>query len=414
MSKTPLDVKAIQKDFPILRKDVHGNRLVYLDNAATSQKPEAVLQTITDFYSNHNANVHRALHTLSQEATEAYEGTRSQVAKWINAKHDQEIIFTRGTTEAANLVMNAWAKFNISKGDTILVTRMEHHSNLVPWQALANEVGAELEILELNDRFEFDLDQLNKLLKKKPKLFAFSMMSNVLGITTPVKELSSLAKLSGAKVFIDAAQGAAHAPIDVQDWEHVDFVAFSAHKMCGPTGVGVLWGRKDLLEEMNPFQFGGDMIDDVGDKRATWNDLPWKFEAGTPNFEGVVAFGAALRYLEKLGMNKVFEHEKALIGYTLDRVQSNFPEMQILGPDEALENRGGVLSFQMKGFHPQDLASALDMQGIAVRTGHHCTMPLHRKFGCEGSCRASFYIYNDFDDADAFIEGLLKAKKMLG
>ncbi|HEY8279489.1 MAG TPA: cysteine desulfurase [Bdellovibrionota bacterium] len=402
-----------RRDFPILSREVRGKPLVYLDNAATTQKPLQVIEAQSRVYREQNANVHRGVHFLSQETTDAYEKSRRKIARHLGVKDDAEIIFTRGTTEAINLVALAWGRANIGQGDKVVVTRMEHHSNFVPWQSVAIEKQAEFVIWEIEKDFTLDLNKLESILKSgRVKVLAFTAMSNVLGTVNPVVEISALAKKYGALVIVDAAQAMAHLPVDLRDWKDVDFVAFSAHKMCGPTGIGVLWGRRKILEAMPPFQFGGDMILQVGDDKTSWNELPWKFEAGTPNYGDSIAFGAALDYLAEVGMDKVHAYESALVSYGKQKLLS-IPGIKVLAPENS-KVHGGVLSFTAEHVHPHDLATFLDAEGIAIRAGHHCAQPLMRKLGVVATNRASFYFYNLPSEVDRLAEVMKAALEYFG
>ncbi|MGQ0644242.1 MAG: cysteine desulfurase [Elusimicrobiota bacterium] len=403
-----LDVAKIRKDFPILQRKIHGKPLVYLDNAATTQKPLPVINALTDFYRNTNANVHRGVHTLSEEATAQMEAARGRVARFIGADDPAEIIFTRNATESINLVAHAWGRKNLKAGDEILITEMEHHSNLVPWQMLAQAAGAALRYIPVT-RPEglLDLSGLDGLLTGKTKILAFTHMSNVLGTINPAAELARKAHAAGALVLLDAAQSVPHMPVSVKELD-CDFLVFSAHKMLGPTGVGVLWGRRALLEAMDPFLGGGDMIEQVFADRSTWNALPYKFEAGTPNFTGVVAFGQAIEYLESLGMDAVRAHERELTAYAL-KTLSAFPGLTLYGPSDA-DRRGGAVAFNMEGIHSHDVGTIVDREGVAIRVGHHCCQVLMRKFDVAGTARASFYIYNTREDVDALAAALRKVE----
>ncbi len=401
-----LNAKAIQKDFPILSREINGKRLVYLDNAATSQKPQSVIEAEKAFYEQSNSNIHRGIHTLSEEATKQYEAVREKVAAFIGAGSTESIIFTRNTTEAINLVAWSWARKNLKPGNEILLTAMEHHSNLVPWQLVAQATGAKLLFVPLTPDGQLDLKAFARLLSRRTKLVSFTAMSNALGTLTPVKEITQKAHAVGAKVLVDAAQAVAHAPLKVSDIQ-CDFLAFSAHKMLGPTGVGVLYGRPEILNEMDPFLGGGDMILEVWRDHATWNELPWKFEAGTPNIAGVIAFGAAIDYLNKIGMASIRQHEKELTAYALAELQKD-PHVTIYGPKDA-EKQGGVISFNYGTIHPHDVGTLLDREGIAIRAGHHCCQPLMRDYGISGTNRASFYIYNTKEDIDALVAAIKKA-----
>jgi cysteine desulfurase/selenocysteine lyase len=406
-----LDITAIRQDFPILKREVHGRPLVYLDNAATTQKPQVVIDALVDYYTNHNANIHRGLHVLAEEATDMYERTRVKAARFINAPDSHEIVFTRNTTESINLVAHGWGRKFIQAGDEIVLTGMEHHSNLVPWQMLAQATGARLVFLSVSDEGTLDLDEARQKINSRTKLVSVVHMSNVLGTINPVEALAELAHANNALMLVDAAQSVPHMPVDVQQLG-CDFLAFSAHKMAGPTGVGVLWARADILEAMDPFLGGGDMIRIVKLEESTWNDIPYKFEAGTPNIADVVAFGSAFDYLSALGMDAVREHEIALTRYALDRM-SVLDDMTIYGPRDA-EARGGVVAFNFGDIHPHDLGQVLDSYGIAVRAGHHCAQPLMRRYDVAATARASFYIYNEEREVDALIEGLHSAAEFFG
>lgn len=401
------DVMKIREDFPVLSRKVYDKPLVYLDNAATSQKPRQVIDALVDYYENSNANVHRGVHHLSQEATDLYERARVKVAKFINAREPEEIVWTRNTTESINLVAHTWAKANIRQGDEIVVTPMEHHSNLVPWQRVAAEKGATLRILPLAPDATLDLDDIDDYITPRTKLLAMVHMSNGVGTINPIKELTVKAKKVGATVLVDAAQSAPHMPVDVIDLD-CDFLALSGHKMLGPTGIGVLYGRRELLEEMEPFLTGGEMVLEVWYDRATWNDLPMKFEAGTPNIADAVGLGAAVDYLQDIGMQNIRDHEIQLTRYALDAFKELEEELVMFGPDDP-EKRGGILSFHTDAVHPHDLGTFLDRDGIAVRTGHHCTMPLMRSLGVIASTRASFYLYNTEEEVDLLLDSLKRA-----
>ena len=398
-----LDVAKIRKDFPILERKVHGVPLVYLDNAATSQKPRQVIDTLVHYYENYNANIHRAVHTLGEEATAAYEGAREKVRAFINAPSAESVIFTRNTTEAINLVAYSWGRANISEGDEILLTQMEHHSNLIPWQQLAKEKGATVRYVPVTPQGTLELNGLENLFDARTKMMALPHVSNSLGTINPVDKISAEARRRGVMLLVDGAQGAPHLPIDVQAIG-ADFYAFSSHKMLGPTGVGVLYGRKELLEEMDPFLGGGEMIRKVTFEGATWNDLPWKFEAGTPNIADVIAFGTAIDYLSDLGMDNVREHETEITAYALDRMAS-IPDIILYGPPDAAQ-RGGVVSFNFPDLHPHDIGTVLDTHGVAIRSGHHCTQPLMRCLGISGTARASFYVYNTPQEVDALVDAV--------
>lgn len=399
----------VKDDFPILQKDVKGKRMIYLDSAATSQKPQSVINAINEYYSNYNANVHRGVYSLSIEATEAYEGARNKIARFINAKSDEEIVFVRNATEAINLVAYSWARTNISKGETILATEMEHHSNLVPWQLASKFVGADLDFISIDDNGLLRLEDLNRLFSSNVKLLAITHASNVLGTINNIKDIVKFAHEHGAKVIVDAAQSVPHMPVDVQDMD-CDFLAISGHKMLGPSGTGVLYAKRELLSEMEPFLSGGDMIQEVHLRSARWNDIPWKFEAGTPNVAGSIGLGVASDYLKRLDMMKVRAHEVELVDYAIERL-SLIEGLEIYGPKDP-NVRCGVVSFNLKGIHPHDVASISDSEGVAVRAGHHCAQPLMEKLGVAATTRASFYVYNTRDDIDRLIDTLEKARRI--
>jgi cysteine desulfurase/selenocysteine lyase len=405
--KIMLDVQTIRKDFPILQREVNGYPLTYLDSNATSQKPAIVIETLDRFYRTTNANVHRGIHRLSEESTTLYEEARDKVAAFINARSRKEIIFTRGTTEAINLVAYSWGRANIRRGDLILLSEMEHHSNLVPWQLLAQEKEARLEFLKVDEQGLLDLSPLDDYLAQGPKLVALVHVSNVLGTINPVAEIAAKAHQAGALVLLDGAQSVPHLPADVQRIG-CDFLAFSGHKMCAPTGVGVLYGRRELLEEMPPFLGGGDMIKKVYLRESQWAELPNKFEAGTTAIAQVIGLGAAVDYLSGLGMDQVRAHEKELTAYALQRLQ-DVEGMRIYGPRD-LDVRDGVIPFTMGTVHPHDIASLLDQVGIAIRAGHHCAMPLHDRLGVAATARASLYIYNTREEIDRLADALDRAR----
>ncbi len=406
-----ISVEQIRKDFPILQRKVRNDKnLVYLDNAATTQKPIQVINAITDFYTNHNSNIHRAVHALAEEATEAYEMTRDKIAKFLNIKDRQEIVFVRGTTEAINLVAYAWGRQNIKEGDIIVTTEYEHHSNIVPWQLLTQEKRAKLEYIAIDDNGELILDQLDQYLATgKVKLVAVSQMSNVLGTITDVAAVIAKCKKAGVRVLIDGAQSVPHMKVDL-DSLGCDFFAFSGHKMLGPTGVGVLWAKKELLEQMAPFHGGGDMIREVHKYETTWNDLPYKFEAGTPNIADVIGFAAAIDYLNNIGMDYVRAHEVEITKYALDRL-SKINGIKLYGTSD-MSKRGGVISFNFADIHPHDLATIIDEDGIAIRSGHHCAQVLMEKLDIAATSRASFYIYNTKEEVDALINSLSRAARL--
>ena len=398
-------------DFPILSREIRpGVPLVYLDSAATSQKPLAVIEAMDRYYRQSNANVHRGIHALAEEATALYEGGRDGVRRFINAASTKEVIFTRNTTEAINLVAYSWGRANIRAGDVIVYTAMEHHSNLVPWQMLAAEKGARILVIPVSDGGELDLEAFDGILAQSPRLVCVSHMSNVLGTINPVTEIAARAHAAGALVLVDAAQSVPHLAVDVQTLG-ADFVAFSGHKMCGPTGIGVLWGRQALLEEMPPFMGGGDMIRRVYLTHFQPNELPYKFEAGTPAIAEAVALGAAVDYLSGLGMEAVQAHERELVTYAIERLEE-VPGVKVYGPPA--DRRGGVAAFSLDNVHPHDVAQVLDRDGVAIRAGHHCAMPLHDRYGLPATSRASFYLYNVPADVDCLIGGLYKVKKLFG
>ncbi len=401
-----MDIKKIREDFPILNRKIRGKTLVYLDNAATTQKPRQVIEALVDFYQNHNANIHRGVHTLSDEATSMVEESRIKTAAFINAPKPETVIFTRNATEAINLVAHSWARKFLKAGDEIVLTEMEHHSNLVPWQMLAAEKQVVLRHIPMTPEGTLDLEAGRKLITAKTKLVSFTAASNALGTLIPVEKIISLAKVAGAKTLVDASQWAPHRALDVVKWD-CDFLAFSAHKMLGPTGVGVLYGKEALLEDMDPFLGGGDMISRVQLDRFTPNVLPFKFEAGTPNIADEAAFGQALDYLSAIGLDAIAAHEAALTKKAIETL-SALPGVTIYGPKD-ISQRGGVVSFNVDGLHPHDVGTALDLEGVAVRAGHHCCQPLMNKLKTPGTARASFYIYNTFEEVEALGKALDKA-----
>jgi cysteine desulfurase/selenocysteine lyase len=406
-----LNVNEIRKDFPILeRVTASGARVTYLDSTATSQKPLAVIEAMNDFYRRSNANIHRGVHTLAEESTALYEGAREKIAKFINAPSARQIIYTRNATESINLVAYSWARANLKAGDLVILTEMEHHSNLVPWHMLAAERGIELDFIPVTADGLLDLDAYRSLLARDPKLVAFTHMSNVLGTVNPAAEIIRLARDVGAVTLVDAAQSVPHLAVDVQSLD-ADFLAFSAHKMCGPTGIGALYGKASLLEATPPFLGGGDMIKEVKLRSFRPNTLPHKFEAGTPAIAEAVGFGAAVDYLTKIGMTQISEHEHAITEYALERLEE-IPGVKVFGP--SADKKGGVAAFTLEGIHPHDVAQILDRDGIAVRAGHHCAQPLHEKFGIPATSRASFYLYNTKEEVDLLVEGIYKVKKMFG
>ena len=405
MQSTESSFKNLRKDFPILKRTVRDNKpLVYLDNASTTQKPNQVIDAITDYYQNHNANIHRAVYALAEESTEAYETARDKIANFVNVKNRQEIIFVRGTTEAINLVAYAWGRSHVNEGDIIVTTEYEHHSNIVPWQLLTQEKRAKLEYIGMDDNGELNLDDLDKYLATgKVKLVTFSLMSNVLGTITDAKKIIEKCKAAGVLTLIDGAQAVPHMKVDL-DTLGCDFFAFSGHKMLAPTGVGILWVRKSVLQTMNPFHGGGDMIREVHKYETTWNELPYKFEAGTPNIADVIGFGAAIDYLTKIGMDNVRQHEIELTKYALEKF-AKIPGLQIYGTKD-IAKRGGVISFNFADVHPHDVADIIDKEGISLRSGHHCAQVLMERLNVAATSRASFYIYNTKEDVDALIDSL--------
>jgi len=405
---THMDVESIRADFPILTRQVNGHPLTYLDNAATSQKPTQVIQSLVDYYEHYNSNVHRGVHTLSIEATEAYEDARGKVQRFINAPSPESIIWTRNTSESLNLVAYTWAEANVAAGDEIVTTAMEHHSDIVPWQQLAMRKGATLKIIPETENGRLDMEKAAELITESTKIVATTHMSNVLGTVVDVKALAGVAHAVGAVILVDGAQSVPHMPVDVQALD-CDFMAFSAHKMLGPTGIGVLYGRPEILEVMPPWMFGGDMILQVSYEDASWNDLPYRFEAGTPNIADAIATGAAVDYLEDLGMDNVWAHEQKITEYALGRF-AELEGINLLGPQE-IEDKGAVISFFHDSVHSHDLGTALDQLGIAIRTGHHCAMPLIRSHGIVSAARASFYIYNTEAEVDVLIDGLKEAER---
>jgi len=405
------DVERIRRDFPILSRELRpGVPLVYLDSTATSQKPLAVIEAMDNFYRQSNANIHRGIHTLAEESTALYEEARNKVARFINAPSARQVIFTRNTTESINLVSLTWGRVNLKPGDVVILTEMEHHSNLVPWHILSAERDLRLEFIPVGEDGLLDLVEYQRLLELKPKMVSFTHMSNVLGTITPAQEIIRLAHAAGALTLVDGAQSVPHFPVDVQALD-ADFLAFSAHKMVGPSGIGVLYGRKELLEQMPPFLGGGDMIKTVHLRSFVPNSLPHKFEAGTPAIAEAVGFGAAVDYLTQTGMQAIAEHEHALTAYALERLEE-VPGVKVFGP--TAEHKGGVASFYMDGLHPHDIAQVLDRDGIAVRAGHHCAQPLHEKYGIPATARASFYLYNTRQEVDRLIESIYKVKHMFG
>ncbi|MDP2776102.1 MAG: cysteine desulfurase [Anaerolineales bacterium] len=406
-----LNITEIRKDFPILERETRrGVRVIYLDSTATSQKPVQVIEAMNDYYRRSNANIHRGVHTLAEEATSLYEGAREKIARFVNACSAREIIYTRNTTESINLVAYSWARANLKAGDLVILTEMEHHSNLVPWQMLQMERGVELDFIPVTEDGLLDLETYKALLDRHPKLVSFTHMSNVLGTINPAAEIIRLGHEAGAMVLVDGAQSAPHLQVDVQALD-ADFYAFSAHKMCGPTGIGVLYGKTAFLDSMPPFLGGGDMIKEVKLRSFRANSLPHKFEAGTPAIAEAVGFGAAVEYLTQIGMDNIAAHEHEITEYALERLEE-IPGVKIFGP--SVDKRGGVAAFTLEGVHPHDVAQILDQDGIAVRAGHHCAQPLHEKFGITATSRASFYLYNTKDEVDMLVNGIYKVKEMFG
>jgi len=406
-AKTGFNLQQIREDFPLLSRELRpGVPLVYLDSAATSQKPQVVIDVMSDYYQRMNANIHRGIHQLAEEATAAYENAREKISSFINAPSAQELIFTRNTTESINLVANSWGRTSLEEGDMVLLTEMEHHSNLVPWQLLAEQLSLQLEFIPVTPQGVLDLDVFEALLKKEPKLLAITHMSNVLGTINPLEEILSKARAAGAVTVVDGAQSVPHFPVDLGNLE-ADFYAFSAHKMVGPTGIGILYGRRKLLEKMPPFLGGGEMIKRVELRSFKTNDIPHKFEAGTPAIAEVIGFGAAVDYLSQIGMTEVEKQERILTGYALEKL-SQISNLHILGP--GIEEKGGVISFYIDGIHAHDVAQILDSEGIAVRAGHHCAQPLHTKFDLPATSRASMYFYNTENEIDRLVAGIHKTK----
>jgi len=406
-----IDIKKIRKDFPILEREVRpGVKLVYLDSTATAQKPECVVAAMDDFYRCSNANIHRGVHALAEESTALYEKARESVAKFVNAKSPRQIIYTRNTTESINLVAYSWARTNLKTNDLVVLTEMEHHSNLVPWQILATERGIRLEFIPVTSEGLLDLDEYRRLLAQNPKLVSFTHMSNVLGTINPAAEMIKMAHAEGALTMLDGAQSVPHFKVDVQELD-VDFMAFSAHKMVGPTGIGALYGKSALLEAMPPFLGGGDMIKEVKLRSFRPNDLPYKFEAGTPAIAEAIGFGAAAEYLTCIGMDEIASHELEITEYALERLEE-IPGLKVFGP--SADKKGGVAAFTLNGVHPHDVAQILDSIGVAVRAGHHCAQPLHEKFNLQATSRASFYLYTTKQEVDKLVEGIYKVKEYFG
>jgi cysteine desulfurase / selenocysteine lyase len=403
-----LDITAIRQEFPVLNREVKGRKLIYLDNAATSQKPQIVIDALIRYYSNFNANIHRGIHSLAEEATAAFEETRDAVKSFVGARFREEIIFTRGSTESINLVSYTWGRKNIKAGDEIIISTMEHHSNIVPWQMLCEEKNAVLKIIPVNDRGELLLDEYEKLLNPKTRLVSVVQASNALGTINPVRQMIAQAHAAGALFMVDGAQSAVHLDIDVQDLD-CDFFAFSAHKIYGPSGVGVLYGKREILESMPPFMGGGEMIKEVTFQKTTYNDLPYKFEAGTPNIADVIAFNKAIQFVQSIGKEKIRKHEGELMDYAQTELEK-IPGLRIIGK---AREKVSVISFVLENAHPQDIGILLDNRGIAVRTGHHCAQPLMDRYGIPGTARASFAVYNTKNEVDELVTGLQRVVKIL-
>ncbi|MFS0576516.1 cysteine desulfurase [Sporosarcina sp. 179-K 3D1 HS] len=400
--------KEIRNHFPILDQEINGHKLVYLDSAATSQKPLQVIEAISKYYKYDNSNVHRGVHSLGNRATEGYEGAREKVRKFINAKSTEEVIFMRGATTALNTVAQSYGRMNVGEGDEIVITYMEHHSNIIPWQQLAKEKGAVLKYIDLDADGTLSLDKVREAITDRTKIVSVMYVSNVLGTMNPIKEIAEIAHAHGAVMVVDGAQAAPHLKLDVQKLD-CDFLAFSGHKMCGPTGIGVLYGKKELLEKMDPIEFGGEMIDFVGLYESTWKELPWKFEGGTPIIAGAIGLGAAIDFLEEIGLDNIERHEHELAEYAMERM-SEIDGLTIYGPQDP-KKRAGIVTFNLQEVHPHDVATVLDMNGIAVRAGHHCAQPLMKWLDVSATARASFYIYNTVEDVDFLVNGLKAAKE---
>ncbi|MEK5441332.1 cysteine desulfurase [Fredinandcohnia sp. FSL W7-1320] len=400
-----MNIQDIRSMFPILHQEVNGKPLVYLDSAATSQKPVTVIETLDRYYREYNSNVHRGVHTLGTKATDAYENAREKVRKFINASSIQEVIFTRGTTSAINTIAASYGRDNLGEGDEIVITYMEHHANIIPWQQIAKRTGAKLKYIPLQEDGSIDLKDVEDIVTSQTKIVAVMMVSNVLGAINPIKEIAEIAHRNGAVMVVDGAQAAPHLKIDVKDLD-CDFLAFSGHKMCGPTGIGVLYGKKALLEKMEPVETGGEMIDFVDLYESTWKELPWKFEAGTPIIAGAIGLGAAIDFLEDIGLDNILAHEHKLASHAIERL-SQVEGLTIYGP----KHRAGVVTFNIEDVHPHDVATVLDAEGIAVRAGHHCAQPLMKWLKVSATARASFYLYNTEEEIDKLVEGLIKTKE---
>lgn len=403
-----ISMQDVRKLFPILQQEVNGNPLVYLDSSATSQKPLSVIETLDEYYRGYNSNVHRGVHTLGTKATDRYEGAREKVRAFINAASTEEVIFTRGTTTSINTIAASYAMENVKEGDEIVITYMEHHSNIIPWQQVAKKTGATLKYIPLNDDGTISLENVRATLTSNTKIVSVTHVSNVLGTINPIKDIAKIAHENGAVLVVDGAQGAPHIRVDVQDLD-CDFYAFSSHKMCGPTGVGVLFGKRELLENMEPVEFGGEMIDFVGLHESTWKELPWKFEGGTPIIAGAIGLGAAIDFLEEVGLENIAAHEHNLVEYAMNRILE-VAGVTIYGPMDPMK-RSGLVTFNIEGVHPHDVATVLDADGIAVRAGHHCAQVLMKWLNVSATARASFYLYNNTEDIDRFVAGLVKTKE---
>jgi cysteine desulfurase/selenocysteine lyase len=410
-TSTAFDVRQIRREFPVLDQEVNGKPLAYLDNAATSQKPNAVLDAVERYYRLDNANVHRGIHELSRRATLAYEGARERIARWIGAREPAEVIWTRGTTESINLVASSWGMDQLREGDEVLLTTMEHHSNIVPWQLVARRTGAHLNYLEMDAQGRLKLDELDALLTPRTRLLAFTHVSNALGTVNPVAQIAEVARAKGVRVLVDGAQSVPHLKVDVQALG-VDFYAFSGHKALGPTGIGVLWARKELLEEMSPYQGGGEMISVVNRDDSSWAAVPHKFEAGTPNIAGAVGAAAAADFMDGVGHDAIRAHEADLIGYALERIR-DIPDITVFGPEDPSE-RSGAISFALGDAHPHDIATILDSEGVAIRAGHHCAQLVMRHLGVAATTRASFALYNTKEDVDRLVDGLMVVHGIFG
>ncbi|MFA9559852.1 cysteine desulfurase [Evansella sp. AB-rgal1] len=403
-----MNVQEVRQMFPILNQEVNGHPLVYLDSAATSQKPKQVIDAIDDYYRRYNSNVHRGVHTLGTLATDGYEGARDKVRSFLNASSTEEIIFTRGTTTAINLVATSYGRANVGPEDEIVITPMEHHSNIIPWQQVAKATGATLKYLPLQEDGSIDLKDVEETISEKTKIVSVMQVSNVLGAINPIKEITAIAHKHGAVMVVDGAQSTPHMKVDVRDLD-CDFFAFSGHKMCGPTGIGVLYGKKKLLDKMEPIEFGGEMIDFVGLQESTWKELPWKFEGGTPIIAGAIGLGAAIDFLHEIGLENIEAHEHKLVQYAMEQL-SEVDGVTIYGP----KHRAGLVTFNCDDVHPHDVATVLDAEGIAVRAGHHCAQPLMKWLDVSATARASFYLYNTEEDVDAFVKALIKTKEYFG